>query len=196
MRPTILLFTLCLPFLGICQESIPKDSGELLKKLEAYSAELRSETEAKIVQKENEVIDVLQKHLTRETKSGNLQSALALKNMIDTLKKGPAEKEVLSLDSEAPSSNLERLPRSVREFIESKWGLSGGNKYSFEDDGTGESDIGGDFTWIFEEPDLIRVTHDDSGNTATFKIGKRIEDSELLEARGQKISGKTVSSPK
>ena len=66
-------------------DELPSDSKALVDKLEAFVAEEEAKAAKTIEEKKKAVVALLNKHLERETKAGNLDSALSLKNKIAEL---------------------------------------------------------------------------------------------------------------
>ena len=65
---------------------LPSDSLELLRRLEDFEETERKKAEAVIQEKRDQVAEVLTQHLKRETQSGNLEVAIALRSKISELK--------------------------------------------------------------------------------------------------------------
>ena len=88
MKPLILFyFTLTvLCFSSLNADELPGDTKELLSKLDAFSEQVLTNAQDEIRKKEAQVITVLAAHLKRETKAGNLKTALSIQAEIDRLK--------------------------------------------------------------------------------------------------------------
>lgn len=82
---------LAVVFPGIAADGkLPSDSQAILDKLGAFEKEERKKLEAVVSEKTAQVVKVLQEHLERETKSGNLEGAIVLRETIRQLSKsGP-----------------------------------------------------------------------------------------------------------
>ena len=65
---------------------LPKESQELLQKLNAWELEQQALLQEKIRQKREEVMEVLERQLTGTTKRGDLDGALSIKTEIERLK--------------------------------------------------------------------------------------------------------------
>ena len=85
--PSTVLTISLLTIFSALGEELPKDTKELLEKLEVFSESERQKAEARIQEKERQVAEVLNQHLERETKAGKLEAALAIKNAISTLER-------------------------------------------------------------------------------------------------------------
>ena len=87
MKPTHFLFSMALLTLASAEEkgSLPSDSLDLLAKLQQFETNERTKFETAVLEKRKAVIAVLEKHLDRETKSGNLDGALQLRKAIEGL---------------------------------------------------------------------------------------------------------------
>ena len=68
-------------------KGLPIDSLDLISKLQQFENEEKQAVREKISEKRQGVVKVLEQHLSRETKLGNLDSALELRTLIQNLKK-------------------------------------------------------------------------------------------------------------
>ena len=66
-------------------QELPKDVADTLNKLNKFEHHVRAEADDQVSDKRTEVSRFLQEALTRETKAGNLDSALAIKGLIESL---------------------------------------------------------------------------------------------------------------
>lgn len=66
-------------------QDLPKDSADLLGKLDSYAKTEREAAERRIQEKASAVAKVLESHLERETKAGNLDEGIALRREIERL---------------------------------------------------------------------------------------------------------------
>lgn len=69
------------------EKGLPNDSLDLVAKLQQFENEESRAVREKISDKRQAVVEVLEQHLSRETKLGNLDSALELRKLIQNLKK-------------------------------------------------------------------------------------------------------------
>ena len=81
MKTLLHILLICCPLLIIAEE--------FLEKLNKFTDERRATVESEIETKRQQVAKVLQSHLQRETKAGNLKGALALQKSISELKPTP-----------------------------------------------------------------------------------------------------------
>jgi len=70
------------------EPKLPFDSRDLLIKLQLFQDQQRAEAEATIAKRTADVIAILESHITRETKAGNLATANALNETVKRLKTG------------------------------------------------------------------------------------------------------------
>lgn len=92
-------------------ENIPLDSAILVEKLTSFEAEERAKFVEVLSEKTNEVIEILQSHLERETKSGNLERAIALREEIKRLSKAVALSAI-------PGKGV-KIPEDAKRFRDS-----------------------------------------------------------------------------
>ena len=86
MPKIILSLGLLLPFTGVIYaDELPEDSKDLVEKLEAFKTSEEKKLEAMLLNKQQAVVKILTQHLERETKSGNLDGAVAIRKRIASL---------------------------------------------------------------------------------------------------------------
>src|SRR5690606_37526997 len=83
----------------IAQDALPEDSSDLLSKLESFKDAELKKAHKTIEKKQTAVIEVLNSHMDRETRAGNLDAALALKEKIASLNPPSVTKEDASTAS-------------------------------------------------------------------------------------------------
>lgn len=96
--------------LAVAQE-LPSDASEILKKLQQFEVDERTKAETAIREKRKAVAIFLEEILERETKGGNLETAVAIKSKIRELTANPEEKS----EKMVPADGGE-LPKSKRRF--------------------------------------------------------------------------------
>ncbi len=115
MKTTFYLFLvlfLCLQ--NSRSQELPPDAVKILEKLEGFETAERAKTDGIIAEKRNSVGKFLQQILKRETKAGNLDAALATKEMIAKLSQNTSS-DTKNKEPVA-GSPAEKLPKSKREF--------------------------------------------------------------------------------
>ena len=85
MRISSFIF-LAIVAIGFAEETeLPADSRDLLASLKKFEDTERLRLQVKLELKRKEVIEVLQRHVERETKAGNIKLAIALRKVIKDL---------------------------------------------------------------------------------------------------------------
>lgn len=119
MKPCFFLLLIISLAIGHAQErsaALPADTLDLLAKLQAFEAAETERVDAAIAQKRQQVAEVLKTHLDRETKAGNLETALALKNLISEL-----EENSLNLELPAAGGEFSAFVRNIEMHDEVGW---------------------------------------------------------------------------
>jgi len=111
MKLNLLIPLICLNVAtsSIAQD-LPSDANEILGKLKEFEAEEKAKAERAISEKRKAVASYLEEILERETKNGNLESALAIKTKISELTESPPTE---AKDSEPMTTEL---PKTGRQF--------------------------------------------------------------------------------
>ena len=83
-----------------CLAQLPEDTGSILKKLQEWEFQQRIEVEEAIREKRGDVLEILETHLERVTKSGDFDNAILIKKEIERLQEsiktgGVAEQSLL-----------------------------------------------------------------------------------------------------
>ena len=143
------------------QDALPSDSADLIVKLESFENQELAKAQKAIAEKKAAVVEVLESHMARETRGGNLDSALALKEKISELSAKDSTVE------KAPSP-----PSSANPSINEEWfiGKTWGNDivaFKFHPGGTGIKLLlvgpqkGHEFKmkWRIQESGAIEVDH-------------------------------------
>ena len=94
---------------------LPRESSELIKKLDDWEKQQREELKKKITEKRAEVSALLRAQLERTTKSGDLEGALAIKEELERLAQDPDTRVV----KEAPTLEESDLQK-IEPFL-GKW---------------------------------------------------------------------------
>ena len=89
MKRLLMISFLFQAFIASADEpkGIPSDSMDLLAKLQQFERAEHEKVDAIIREKRRAVAVVLEQHLVRETRAGNLDAALQLRNAISNLTK-------------------------------------------------------------------------------------------------------------
>jgi hypothetical protein len=107
---------------------IPADAKILLDKLKSWEGEERAKLEERVQTKRKEVAKALQVQLERETRTGNLEQAVLIKNEINLLL-GDKEEEQEHVDKTA----LEKIIQgSTWYYIREPWAPNGTVKFDGE----------------------------------------------------------------
>ena len=116
-------------------EKLPRNAAELIRKLQAYEKQEREQVNQRIEQKRSQVAAALEIELKKATASQDLDGAIAIRKVMQSLKGDP-----LDQSNPAPDLSGDSLPKSEREF--SKWIVGKEYKvtlqdrtYKFGDDG-------------------------------------------------------------
>lgn len=122
-RFTVRIFTLLVAGLivsGAKSEDLPEDSKVLIERLEEFEAGELKKFEAVVADKRAQVTTILEQHLSRETKKGNLDGALALKAKVAELSEtGSSLSEAAGAAMALPAEpNLEQ---AEAEFVGTAW---------------------------------------------------------------------------
>lgn len=80
------------------QDPLPSDSADLIGKLESFEKQEFEKAQKAISEKRAAVAEILKSHMDRETRAGNLEAALTLKE------------KIASLSDLTPSDQKVRLP--------------------------------------------------------------------------------------
>ncbi|NNE55201.1 MAG: hypothetical protein HKN32_04225 [Flavobacteriales bacterium] len=157
---TLIFSLVAFPILVVAGE-YPRDVVDVLSKLERFEAEELARANKAISDKRNEVADFLETALVRETKSGNLDTAVALKKKIEELRKS----KPLSVSSGSKTAAQGKADIGFADWLET---------VEFHDD-TGR--------WIVTGTEVIQ--HSNNGATKSFKRTKSDQDSKIsFEASG------------
>ena len=150
-------------------DDYPRDVVDVLSKLERFEAEELNKANEAISAKRSEVAKFLETALERETKSGNLDAALALKKKIEELRKS---RKALSASSDSELGPREKANQPFGDWLETvefhdasgRWGFTGTKVIQHAKTGETKSfkRIGSD-----REP---RVSFEASGTIFTFEI--------------------------
>jgi hypothetical protein len=152
------------------EKGLPSDSLDLIEKLQQFENEERQTAREKISEKRKAVVEVLEQHLTRETKLANLDSALELRKLIENLKQ-PIQVSGLTTSAEAKNTTNVDFLRWA-ESIE-----------IHEDDGW----------WEIDGPEIIQ--HPKGGGERRYKHAIDREKEEVsFVANGRKYTFRFVGS--
>lgn len=145
IRNFLFFLTLSIATVHADSENLPSDSKELLTKLELFEEETLEKAQEVIIQKRAAVSKILQSHLDRETRSGNLETALQLKRAIEGLSDPTKQLEQSPGNSEEKTMAEPDEETSLLEFlIGPVWSHTEGRDLTFEfkEDGTGDKFLG------------------------------------------------------
>ncbi|MEM9282886.1 MAG: hypothetical protein AAGA96_13750 [Verrucomicrobiota bacterium] len=162
MRIPALLLIFASQFLGAEETSLPPISADLVSKLNDWEAEKKSDLQRDLSKKRQEVTKLLQKHLEDATRSGRLDEAIAIREVIQNLNTqfqitlSPASPE-----NEKSKSNIKR----PKELIGTTWVRDDGRVVVFGDNRVTVPTP--------EKPDgaALRVTYDDEQVFLTWDNG-------------------------
>ncbi|MEM9283165.1 MAG: hypothetical protein AAGA96_15175 [Verrucomicrobiota bacterium] len=132
MRQIVLIL-----FFGIFQQclanELPQDSAVLLEKLEEFEQNEHQKLKESIRSKRAQVAKLLEQHLQRETKSGNLERALLLKGEVERL---TAEEDPASADMDSGASTNGSEEINEDWFVGKSWKKKDGSTvFKFEERG-------------------------------------------------------------
>ena len=97
--------------LGQGEAVLPREALDLIAKLQEFEQSERDKFDATVADKRQAVAVALKKYLERETKDGNLETAIALKKLI-----GELEKNTLTLKPPAVESGDKDFAEWVRRI--------------------------------------------------------------------------------
>ncbi|MEZ5385675.1 MAG: hypothetical protein R3F13_09170 [Prosthecobacter sp.] len=158
-------------------EALPSDSEALIEKLESFEQETLGKAQKEIADKRLAVAEVLRAHMERETRGGNLEGALALKNKIEAL--APKENQENEAASSRPVVPEKDEMRSVA--VGPVWAIPGSAasiSFQFMDDGSGIKMFQG-------RPQKIKWEID--GEIITSTLGAAVKESFLIDVRRKKL---------
>ena len=140
------------------QEKLPPESQTLIDKLTQYEVQIRKEAETKIEVKRKAVVTALQSHLQAQTKRGNLNGAIAIKEQIAKLTSESSAKQ--------PTKSTPLPKPDTRARLE-KWLV--GTTWEWTDEGRGKQRI------TFLEDSRLTVTWNDGKLPWNITRDKKVE---------------------
>ncbi len=110
--------SLCPPLARAQSSALPPDSKSLMDKLAEFETEEQRKVDAAVAEKREQVVEALQQHLDRETRSGNLAAAVAVSEAITRLGGSsgtlPSQTGVIVEELTAPSTVLWEWNQEVK----------------------------------------------------------------------------------
>ncbi|MFT5465545.1 MAG: hypothetical protein ACI8UO_000640 [Verrucomicrobiales bacterium] len=98
--------------------ALPQDTLDLLGKLQEFEAAERDKFDTSVAEKRKAVAAALLHHLERETKAGKLETAVALKKLIQELEQNTL---TLKLPAAAGAGDFEEWVRSIEIHDQAGW---------------------------------------------------------------------------
>ena len=168
-------------------DDVPKETQDLIGKLEKFSEDIRHEAEKKIRDKELQVVGILETQLLAETQSGNLKGALAIQNLIDQFSRSADDTD----DSSAMTAESQPQEERHLDFLDRIWKPEKINIVTFQffKDGTGIKTFRGeriDISWSISSDGLVEATT--PVGIEKFHFDKRLRDCYLITTVGEKQS--------
>ncbi|MDF1657910.1 MAG: hypothetical protein P1U58_09880 [Verrucomicrobiales bacterium] len=185
-----LLILTCLSALS-AEELLPTDSANLLAKLQNFEEEELAKAREKIGEKTLAVVEVLRSHLDRETRNGNLDAAVALKEQIEAMAKTTVSAELKNTPT--PSNSTDSGTKETEKFyIGPVWRNSdnGVLTFQFSENGSGikkYKDMPQPFTWVLTDE---KITVSIPSNGAEKYFSAYLPQNEFWEvtAAGEKMT--------
>lgn len=158
---TLILLLVTLPIFAMADD-FPRDVAEVISKLERFEAEELDKANKAISDKRSDVADFLETALERETKSGNLDTAVALRKKIEQMRDS---KNALSFSSPSGTAPQATGHQDLNTWIET----------------VEIHDASG--RWVITDTEVIQYSN--KGGTKNFKRIKNDQDPRIsFEASG------------
>lgn len=158
------------------QAQLPDGAKELISKLSNWELDRQADLQKEIQGKRNEVAKLLQAMLEQQTKSGDLEGALAIKQEIERIQLPLTEKPQEA--EQAPADKPDSKAPELDWFVGQTWGAGGATTFAFEPEGKGVKNYRGvpsPMKWEILESGVVRVFGAGAPEFFRFKSRRRGE---------------------